>query len=132
MKTFLIINALLISSLFYGCSTAQSQETKTVLTATEFNEQIRSNPQALVIDVRSPSEFSESHLVNAKNIDWNGIDFENQISKLDKSQPVYVYCKGGARSEAAAKKMRDLGFLEVYELEGGILKWQASNLPIIK
>jgi len=132
MKTFLIINALLITSLFNSCSTAQSQETKTVLTVTEFNEQIRSNPKAIVIDVRTPIEFSQGHLVNAKNVDWNGTDFENQIATVDKSQPVYVYCKSGTRSAAAAKRMRDLGFKEVYELEGGILKWQASNLPTTK
>ena len=132
MKSIITLSAILFTSIFYSCTNAQSQSTKTVLTVTEFSEKVSTSTAAVIIDVRTPSEFSQGHLVNAQNFDWNGSSFEKQISTLDKSQPVYVYCKSGARSAAAAKKMRDLGFKEVYEMEGGILKWIASGQSTTK
>ena len=66
---------------------------------------------------------------NAKNIDWNGNDFQVQVSQLDKSKPVFVYCLSGGRSSSAAKQMRESGFKQVYELSGGIMKWRAADLP---
>ena len=69
------------------------------------------------------------NLPNAKNIDWNGNNFDQEIASFDKSKPVFVYCLSGGRSSSAAKKMRSEGLNEVYELKGGIMKWRAANLP---
>jgi rhodanese-related sulfurtransferase len=54
----------------------------------------------------------------------NGSAFESEIQKLDKTQPVYVYCRSGARSQKAAEKMVEMGFTQVIDLEGGYLSWQ--------
>lgn len=86
-------------------------------------------PAAPVIDVRTPEEFNNGHLRNAQNIDWNGSGFENGINQFDKTKPVFVYCLSGGRSHAAAEKMRSMGFKSVYELDGGMMKWRAANLP---
>jgi len=114
---------------FNSCSNGQSQSSNTNLSAKEFDKKINQLPGAPVIDVRTPGEFSKGHLQNALNIDWNGDNFETEISKIDKSKPVFVYCLSGARSASAADQMRSNGFKEVYELRGGILKWRAANLP---
>ena len=82
-----------------------------------------------MLDVRTPAEYTQGHLSNARNIDWNGGEFEKSIAKLDKSKPVFVYCLSGGRSAAAASKMRSIGFREVYELSGGFAKWKAAKLP---
>jgi len=113
---------------FNSCSNGQSQSSNTNLSAKEFDKKINQLPGAPVIDVRTPGEFSKGHLQNALNIDWNGDNFETEISKIDKSKPVFVYCLSGARSASAADQMRSNGFKEVYELRGGILKWRAANL----
>ncbi|MCE9538162.1 MAG: thioredoxin [Bacteroidetes bacterium] len=122
---------LLIASatLFNSCSTGQSDNTKTNLSAIEFAEKIKELPSAPILDVRTPEEFAKGHLQNATNIDWNGNNFDNQIAALDKSKPVFVYCLSGGRSSSAAKKIRSDGFKEVYELQGGIMKWRGANLP---
>ncbi|MBS1628186.1 MAG: thioredoxin fold domain-containing protein [Bacteroidetes bacterium] len=114
---------------FSSCDNLQSQNTVTNLSATAFSEKIKQLPNATIIDVRTPQEFSKDHLINAKNIDWNNNDFETEIEKLDKSNPVFVYCLSGGRSSAAAQLMYKKGFKEVYEMEGGIMKWRAANLP---
>ncbi len=123
--------AFFTSALFFfnSCSNGQSQSSNTSLSAKDFEKKINQLPGAPVIDVRTPGEFSKGHLQNALNIDWNGDGFETEISKLDKSKPVFVYCLSGARSASAAGQMRSNGFKEVYELKGGILKWRAANLP---
>ena len=129
MKSYLTLTLLVIAIFFNSCTNGQKQSEGTNLSAPEFAQKINELPSAPIIDVRTPSEFSKGHLNYALNVDWNGNDFENQISTLDKSKPVLVYCLSGGRSSAAAAKMRSEGFQQVYELAGGIMKWRAANLP---
>jgi rhodanese-related sulfurtransferase len=87
---------------------------------------------SIVIDVRTAEEFKEGHLPNAVNIDWFSDDFEDKAKQLNKSATLLVYCKSGSRSAAAAKKLRKLEYNPVYELDGGIDKWQEARLPVVK
>ena len=129
MKKYFSIGLVTIAFLLNSCSNVQSNVTNTNLSATEFATKIKSLKSVEIIDVRTPDEFSKGHLQNAKNFDWNGDNFEQQIAALDRSKPVMVYCLSGGRSSSAAAKMRSEGFKEVYELDGGIMKWRAANLP---
>ena len=129
MKNLFSISLMVISVLINSCTNGQTQDSKTVLSANEFFKNINEESTAPILDVRTPGEFSKGHLQNARNIDWNGTDFDKQIGKFDKSTPVFVYCLSGARSSAAARHMRSEGFKYVYELSGGIIKWRAANLP---
>lgn len=129
MKNFLVIATTFLLIFSSGCSKGQNQNQKTDLPPKEFSEKINQTPGALIIDVRSPEEYSTGHLVNARNIDWNGNDFEAQIKTIDKSTPVFLYCQAGGRSSSAAKKMRSTGFTKVYELDGGFSDWKAAKLP---
>jgi thioredoxin 1 len=87
-------------------------------------------PNALVIDVRTPEECKGGMIKKAVNYDFNGANFNTQIAKLDKNEPVFVYCLSGGRSGAAASQMRADGFKEVYELDGGMMKWNAAGLAV--
>ncbi|MEO6037773.1 MAG: thioredoxin domain-containing protein [Saprospiraceae bacterium] len=104
----------------------------TLLPATAFSEQLQANPDAVVLDVRTPEEFAKGHLPKALSVNWNGDDFDGGIAALDKSKPVFVYCLGGSRSADAAEKMRGAGFQKVFELDGGMLKWRAAQLPEVQ
>ncbi|MDO7173289.1 rhodanese-like domain-containing protein [Mariniflexile sp. AS56] len=88
-----------------------------------FKEQITRNNVQL-IDVRTPNEFKSGHIKNAKNIDFFSKSFSNDISKLNKEKPVYVYCRSGNRSNKAANQLIKLGFTEIYDLKGGFLNWK--------
>jgi thioredoxin 1 len=101
---------------YYSCSNGQSNSGSMSLEARAFSDKISKMPEAYVIDVRTEEEFVKGHLPNAININWNRDDFMTNISMIDKNKPVFVYCL----SE---------GFKEVYELQGGIMKWRASSLP---
>ena len=76
MKNYLIIGFTSFAILFNACTNGQTQNTKTNLSATEFSEKIKEQPTAPILDVRTPEEFLSGHIQNAKNINWNGNDFD--------------------------------------------------------
>ena len=83
-----------------------------------------------LVDVRTPAEFQQGHLVDALLIDFKAADFDALCAeKLDKSRPVAVYCRSGKRSAAAAQRLVAVGFT-VYNLQGGILEWIGSGKPL--
>lgn len=83
-----------------------------------------------LIDVRTPEEFKEGNIPTAQNIDYNSPTFDEDITKLDKTKPVILYCKSGGRSAKCAKKMEEAGFVKVYDLDGGISKWQHEGYEV--
>ena len=84
----------------------------------------------VVLDVRTPAEFAEGHLANAINIDFQSGNFETDISKLDKGTTYAVYCRSGNRSGQAVKVMADLGFTDLYDMDGGVIDWAAAGKPL--
>lgn len=120
--------ALFISS----CTNGQSNKGFKSVTVKEFSEKLAENPDAVLIDVRTPGEYADGHLQNAVNIDWKGNDFDTQVSNLDKSKPVYLYCLSGGRSTAAANFLKEEGFSEVIEMDGGMMKWRSEKMPETK
>lgn len=75
--------------------------------------------RGILLDVRTPYEFNEGHIENAKNIDLSASNFESEIDKLDKDQVIFVYCAIGVRSTKAANMLRKKGFKHVFDLDGG-------------
>lgn len=84
----------------------------------------------IVLDVRTPGEYQSGHIDGAQLMNIADRDFADQLGKLDKTKPVYVYCRSGARSSNAMRQMVSLGFTEVYNLQGGILSWSAKGQPV--
>jgi thioredoxin 1 len=127
MKQFFIV-VLFLGSLMASCSNGQ-QNAAFLLDPVAFEQKIKNTKDAVVLDVRTPGEYAKGHLADALNADWNGSEFKNQIKPLNKNEPVFVYCLSGGRSASAAASMRADGFTQVFELDGGIMKWRAANLP---
>lgn len=99
------------------------------LNAVDYQKKLAELPNAPVVDVRTPDEFNQSRLKNAVNINIADENFPSQISKLDKSKPVFVYCLSGSRSSYAARYMISQGFKTVYDLSGGMIRWRSAGLP---
>ena len=85
----------------------------------------------VVLDVRSAGEFYGGHIEGAINIDVEGMTFDADIAKLDKSKTYAVYCHSGRRSGIAVGKMKDAGFTKLFNLQNGIQDWQAAGLPLV-
>ena len=116
----------IIGFVVLSCNGQNSKEIKTI-DSKAFAEKMAATPNPQILDVRTPEEFTSDHIDNAKNINWLGTTFVSDVEKLDKSQPVFVYCKSGGRSQKAAEKLNELGFKTIYQLDEGILKWDAAG-----
>ena len=92
----------------------------------EFQKQINTG-EGIILDVRTANEFHSSHIKDASNIDFYSDDFIKKLKIVRKDVPIYVYCRSGGRSSAAASKMASLGFVKVYNLLGGIVAWNTEN-----
>lgn len=101
-----------------------------VVNAMEFAAVV-DEPEVRVIDVRTPEEFATSRLADAELFDIASPDFVEMISTLDSGRRYAVYCRSGNRSAVATAAMRDLGFIDVVELGGGILEWESAGYPTV-
>lgn len=88
------------------------------------------SPGWVILDVRTPAEFSAGHLTGASNIDFEGADFGTRIGALDHDGTYVVYCRTGNRSGQATALMHERGFRHVYNVTGGITAWQQAGLPV--
>lgn len=114
---------LLLSLFFITCG--KSQDIKTI-TSTEL-KQLLSTKKIQLLDVRTPEEVSEGFIKSAKFANLFDANFYQKASaQLDKSKPVYVYCRTSNRSSAAAAILKEKGF-NVYFLEGGYTQWKSKN-----
>jgi len=83
----------------------------------------------VILDVRTPEEFQSGHIKGALLLNVHSASFESAIQKLDKNKTYLVYCRSGARSMTAARKMKAAGFENLFNLENGIMSW---NGPVVK
>lgn len=101
---------------------AQTPDGLTVLNVEEFSQGI-STEEVQLLDVRTTKEYEQGHIADAQNVDVLTKTFKEEIQSLDKEKPVYIYCRTGNRSKAAAKILMDAGFENVIDLEGGYKAW---------
>lgn len=101
-----------------------------VVASPEAFEQKMNEPEVQVVDVRTTSEYVDGHISNATNIDVLQSDFKEKVASLDKEKPVMVYCKMGGRSAKAATILKEMGFKDVTDLEGGFTAWKSAGKGI--
>lgn len=129
-RTFSVV---LLSALVYFVSCQDSTtngQVKENISVDVFEKKILETPNVQLIDVRTAEEYADGHLKGARNMNVNREDYKEQFNTLDKNRPVYVYCLSGGRSGNAAKIMQNMGFREVYNMEGGFMKWDAAGKHI--
>ena len=90
------------------------------------------NKKFIILDVRTPEEFTNEHIEKAINLDYYSATFKNDLGQLDKNSAYLIYCRSGNRSGNALTMMKDLGFREVYNMLGGIVHWKVEKFPVIK
>ena len=126
-----IILLLLISStITFGCKEEASEASVKIVSAQEMKE-LSQLEDVQLLDVRTPEEYAEGYIEGFQNIDFLSETFQDDIEKLDKTKPVIVYCKSGGRSGRCSKLMLEKGFQTIYDLEGGITKWESDGNPIL-
>lgn len=119
----------LIATFFIFQACAQDSNSNDI-NSLEFNQMI-SKGNGSLLDVRTPSEYSNGHIAGAGQLNYYAFDFRQKLLLLPKDQPVYLYCNTGYRSKRAAEILAENGYKEVYNLEHGIMEWNLEDLPVI-
>ncbi len=120
---FVAIGLLIVSCVF----SPKKQKTMNELSPIEWAELQSQTPESVILDVRTEDEFESGYIKNALNLDIRGgSEFISSIEELDKSKAYFVYCRSGARSGQACQLMEQMGFEQVYNLEGGVLAWEGD------
>lgn len=93
----------------------------------DWRSELSLESNAVILDVRSESECASGIIPNAIQIDFlNHAHFMDEIEKLDKSVPYYIYCRSGNRSGQACTIMNQMGFTKTINLAGGMLEWNGE------
>lgn len=84
----------------------------------------------VVLDVRTAEEFDAGHIEGATMIDFYGDEFSDRIAELDPETPYLLYCRSGNRSGQTRDLMKQLGFSDVADIDGGVAAWTQAGLPL--
>ncbi len=101
------------------------------LSPKEFYREIQNKKDILLIDVRTPMEYEkDGHIKGSKLIPIQ--IFGKFLPNLEsyKQKEIFVYCRSGSRSAVVSRFLDKMGFKKVYNLQGGIISWKNSNLPV--
>lgn len=100
------------------------------LNAQEVKSLLDQNRDLVLLDVRSPEEYARNRIKESVNLPYETIT--NGIGKLvpDKKTKIVVYCLSGSRSVVAAQSLTEAGYLNVFNMENGLLGWRANAYPL--
>lgn len=122
-KHFFFIGLILIIT--FSCK-SQTQGVKNI-SVTDLQMLLKSDKNIQLIDVRTPKEWVKGIIQNAIKINVTATNFENiALENLDKTKPVYLYCKSGVRSKKASQLLLKNGF-KPYNILGGYMAWKEKN-----
>ena len=88
---------------------------------------LRQSAEIQLIDVRQPHEHDAGRIAGDHLIEL--AELPTRSAEIDRDVPIVFYCRTGSRSAMATEAFRGAGF-DAHNLEGGLLEWQASGLPL--
>ena len=88
------------------------------------------HPEVVLFDVRTPVEFSEVHVPQARNVPLD--ELRPGTLQLRKDEPIYLLCRTSNRATKAAEKFAKEGFTQPIVIEGGTQAWVAANFPVVR
>jgi rhodanese-related sulfurtransferase len=121
---------LLVGTALVACGGDSDTAALETVPALEAADVLGSNPDAVLLDIRTPEEFAEGRIAGSLNIDFYAADFRDRLDTLSRDTTYVVYCRSGNRSDSAMDIFADLGFTSVFEVDGGIIAWVNSGLPL--
>ncbi len=88
--------------------------------------------EVIILDVRTDDEFNEGHIEGARQLNFFSDNFKEKIAELPRDANYLVYCASGNRSGKAVQIMKELNFIEVHNMEGGISAWRSNSLETVR
>jgi len=126
-----ISRTILTASLLFLLASVAGAEYLGELTQKQAQERIAAGT-ITIIDVRSAGEYSKGHVPGAISIPHDKISNQLEQIKHLKDQPVLLYCRSGRRADMAETTLSELGFSQLYHLQGDMMEWDKNQLPVEK
>lgn len=134
MKTSIYSFLCLGLSLFFQPALADDQKPEstviTNITAEKAVSFLKEHPEVIIVDIRTPKEFTKGHIALAQNINFWGDEFKAELAKLDRNTTYLFHCRSGGRSTQSLAVWKELGFTKLYHLDSGFIEWTESGLPV--
>ncbi len=111
----------------------EAAETVAKIDVNSAQEYVAQHENAVILDVRTPAEYDMSHITVAMNVNVQNDDFATMVAGLDKDKTYLVHCTrnpADGRSARALVTLQELGFRNLYNLEGGYIAWKEAELPL--
>ncbi len=93
----------------------------------QVQEMLSQSPRPFLLDVRSPDEYKQGHLIGAELIPLE--ELPTKQSRIPKNREVICICASGSRSSIAARQLTSLGY-KVSNMRGGMTRWIHAGLPV--
>ena len=117
-----IIIAVVIAAVFLRRGTDMDYSRRISISASEARAMMRTNPDAIILDVRTAQEFATGRIPGAILLPDYAISYRAESMLTDKDALILVYCRSGNRSRSAAYELIEMGYTNVYDF-GGIMSW---------
>jgi rhodanese-related sulfurtransferase len=91
---------------------------------------LQKQSDVLLIDVREPDEYEAGHIPGITLIPMGEVP--DRLSEIPKDKTVIVTCRSGNRSGQITDFLREQGYEQVHNMQGGIVAWEKAGLPIEK
>jgi len=127
-QQIILVSAVIVTTIFivmfFAFTESVQSDSGTInsLPASEFARTYEKHTSALLIDIRTPEEFSQGRLPGAINIDYYNQDFVSNIKNVIGNKTAFIYCRSGNRTSHAAYLLKNAGF-NVVEMEDGITSY---------
>jgi rhodanese-related sulfurtransferase len=99
----------------------------------ELCEQLETDPQAVLIDLRRPVDFELGHVPQARNIPLGSMSLAQMLAEWSREaegKPLYFICQAGGRSQQILDELDQMGYHSAQCVAGGMVAWQAMGLPV--
>ena len=132
---------------FAGCTPAETSQVTSVakdasampgaveirdIEIAEAAQLVSQDDSVVILDIRTPGEFSQGHIKGAMNIDYMAGDFATKLAALDRDKTYVMHCQSGNRSGRSLSQFRELGFQKVLHIDAGFAGWQKAGQPVEK
>lgn len=129
LRKLLTLTLLMMTFNFFGCGNNNSEAE---ISVTELAEKVDQNHQVYLLDVRTEREFEAGRLAFADGlIPYDSLTHYKDRLPQDKETPIYCFCRSGRRSGIATEYLRSIGYINTYNVKGGIIAWQNSGFGIV-
>jgi len=113
-----------------GVVEASPVTTPRAITPAELVTRMEGPDAPVILDVRSPEEYTDGHIPGAINVPYDQIGARIGSLEEYRDGDLVVYCRTGRRAGVAERALREAGFEQIWDLEGHMVAWREAELPL--